>query len=327
MVLAKNQPGKTIDVRMSYDSEQDLYIVSFEALGAACSIRFSCFDRNRSIAFAQSAVKWLADFETKYSRFRDDSVVSQINRLAGKEWVEIDDELVSIFSICDDLHFMTDGVLDPTALPLLKLWDYRTRKGLPEEEKIRETLELVGWKKVERSSNAVFLPKEGMALDFGGFGKEYAVDKIAAIAVEHGIESCLVDLGRDIHVLGTPPKFPAWHIALENPEEPGKAWSSLACLGGGIATSGDYRRFFESGGKRYGHILDPRSGRPVANEVLSVTVIANSCLEAGVLSTTCFIMGQDCGMELIENTSGAEGCYVMQNGIYQSKNFHAYVAN
>ena len=327
MVLGTQRKRKVIDVKMSFDSKESLYVIRFQALGSDCLIRFSHSDRNGAVAFAKEAVGWIAEFETKYSRFRDDSIVSEINRAAGVSPVPIDAELESIFAICDDLHFMTDRIMDPSMLPLIELWDFRKREGgeLPTDEEVAAAQRLVGWDKVERKSGEVYLPEAGMSLDFGGFGKEYAVDKVAAIAVGHGVDSCLVDLGRDLHVIGTPPRAPAWHVALEDPQSPGKPWSSLACLGGGVATSGDYRRFFESNGQRYGHIIDPRSGRPTHSEVLSVTVLANSCLEAGVLSTAAFIMGQDEGGRLIEDTPGAEGCFFMANGINQTRNFYSCV--
>jgi len=268
-------------------------------------------------------VQWVANFETKYSRFRDNSLISEINRNAGVAWTEIDTEVESIFAICDDLHFMTQGVLDPTMLPLIHLWDYRrTHTQLPSDTEVESARSLVGWRKVERKPGGVFLPEKGMSLDLGGFGKEYAVDKVAAIAVGHGLTGCLVDFGRDIHAIGTPPNGPAWHIGLENPEVPGSSWGSLAAINLGIATSGDYRRFFEHSGQRFGHILDPRSGRPVINGILAVTIAANSCLEAGVLSTTVFVLGEEEGLKLVEGTFGAEGCIVMNSGIQQTSKFY-----
>ena len=164
-----------------------------------------------------------------------------------------------------------------------------------------------------------------MALDLGGFGKEYAVDKVAAIAVGHGLAGCLVDFGHDIHALGTPPGRPAWHVGLEHPERPGTSWSSVAARDVGVATSGDYCRYFEYGDVRYGHIIDPRSGWPVRNQVLSVSIVANSCLEAGVISTAAFALGPDEGMALIEDSFGMEGCLFMENGVRQSGGFLKYV--
>ncbi len=315
-----------IDASLSFDASQELYAVAFRAMGTNCSIKFAEADRNRAENFAREAVQWVANFETKYSRFRDSSLISQINRNAGKAWVEIDPEVESIFAICDDLHFMTQGVLDPTMLPLIKLWDYhQTPSRIPTDDEVNEALGLVGWKKVERKSGAIFLPREGMSLDLGGFGKEYAVDKIAAMAVGYGLTCCLVDFGRDIHAVESPPKAPAWHIALENPENPDTPWTSVAACNLGIATSGDYCRFFEKNGQRYGHIIDPRNGRPIANAILAVSILANSCLEAGVLSTAAFVLGEEEGIKLIEGTFGAEGCFVFNNGIQQTSNFYQHV--
>lgn len=322
--LNKEISGKTKDVRMSFNSEQLLYTAAFEALGCPSSIIFGCKDRVGSVRFVETAIRCLVRFEERYSRYRESSIVSKINRCAGKEWVEIDEEFEAMLRLCDDLHFMTHGILDPTALPLIQLWDFKNRSDLPSELDVARAMEHVGWEKVERRRGAVYLPYQGMALDFGGFGKEYAADQILKIAVDHGIGSCLVDLGKDLCVLGKPPKKDFWNIALEDPRTPGKAWIRLACVEGGIATSGDYRRFFEIQGKRYGHIIDPRSGRPVTNEILSVSVLANSCLEAGMLSTASFVLGQDDGMDLVESTAGASACFVREDGIFQSTHFHRY---
>lgn len=315
-----------IDARVAFDAKRGLYDLKFRALGTDCRIQYSATGNDYAAAFAKEAVQWVADFETKYSRFRDSSLISEINRNAGVCWTEIDAEVESIFAICDDLYFMTQEVLDPTMLPLIHLWDYRRKhRSLPSDSSVEETRKLVGWRKVERKPGAVFLPEKGMALDLGGFGKEYAVDKVAAIAVGHRLEGCLVDFGRDIHAVGTPPQSPAWHIGLENPETPGTSWSSLAAVNLGIATSGDYRRFFEHKGRRFGHILDPRSGRPVVNGILAVTIAANSCLEAGVLSTAVFVLGEEEGIKLVEGTFGAEGCIVMNSGIQQTSKFYENV--
>ncbi len=323
MVLMKKEAAMKIDARVTFDSKRGLYDLRFRALGTECRIQFSATGNDQAAAFSKEAVQWVANFETKYSRFRDSSLISEINRKAGISWTEIDPEVESIFALCDDLHFMTQGVLDPTMLPLIHLWDYRrTHSELPSEEAVDKARSLVGWRKVERRPGAVFLPEKGMALDLGGFGKEYAVDKVAAIAVGHGLAGCLVDFGRDIHAVGTPPGKPAWHIGLENPEAPGSSWGSLAAINLGVATSGDYRRFFEYSGQRFGHILDPRSGRPVVNGILAVTITANSCLEAGVLSTAVFVLGEEEGLKLVEGTFGAEGCIVMNTGIQQTSKFY-----
>jgi thiamine biosynthesis lipoprotein len=166
-----------------------------------------------------------------------------------------------------------------------------------------------------------------MALDFGGFGKEYAVDIVAQMAVDHGIPNTLVDFGHDLRALGTPPGRPAWHIGLEDPKRPGAVWASVGLSGRGIASSGDYLRHFVAGGRRYGHIIDPRTGMPVANGCTQATVIAGTCLQAGVLSTAAFVLGVQPGLELIRSCPGAEGTILTERERAQTRGFFEYVAS
>lgn len=328
VVLVGNQVcRKQIEPRFLFDETRQLYRLQFQALGTECSVFFESSDRTAARSFSVAAVEWVGCFESKYSRFLDTSLLSEINRQAGRSWVAVDAETERLFALCDELAFMTYGQLDPTSLPLIALWDYRKkRSGLPSASEVADAKLLVGWSKVERRCGEVFLPRSGMCLDFGGFGKEYAVDKVAGLAVAHGIRNCLVDFGRDIHVLGTPPDAPVWHIGLEDPARPGATWTGLALLrGGGVATSGDYRRNFIHDGKRYGHIIDLKTGYPVSNGLQSVTVVAPSCLEAGVLSTAAFVVGTVEGMQLVEANYGADACFVSENTNYQSSRFHEYI--
>jgi thiamine biosynthesis lipoprotein len=165
-----------------------------------------------------------------------------------------------------------------------------------------------------------------MAIDFGGWGKEYAVDMVAQIARRHGFTRALVDFGHDLCAVGAAPGKPAWHIGLEDPARPGvTCWGSVAVNDRAVASSGDYLRAFTLNGRRFGHIVDPRTGWPVANGCRQVTVIARGCLQAGVLSTSAFILGPEKGRKLIEETMGAEGCIVTAEARHQTKGFFNYV--
>ncbi len=231
-----------------------------------------------------------------------------------------------MLNLSGSLHFMTQGVLDVTSLPLLRLWDFRAATPqIPTEEAIAEAKKRVGWAKVQRSPGKVFLPEAGMALDFGGWGKEFAVDAVAQLAPAHGITALLVDFGRDLRAMGLPPGKPAWHVGLENPESPGNCWGSIAVTDRGVASSGDYVRGFTHEGRRYGHIVDPRTGWPVSNGCLQATVIAPTCLQAGVLSTAAFVLGADAGIRLIQETFGAEGCLLTTRARHQTRGFFRYV--
>lgn len=300
--------------------------LTFPALGTTCEVQYAApGGEAQAQAFERSAVAWVNAFEAKYSRFRPDSLVSRINAAAGREWVPVDAEMETLLELCDTLHFMTQGILDPTALPLIQLWNYKAAQPrVPSTEEIAAARARVGWKKVQRAAGKIFLPEPGMALDFGGFGKEYAVDFVGQLALDHGLPCALVDFGHDLRALGAPPGRPAWHIGLEDPKAPGTSAGSVALVGRGIASSGDYIRGFILEGKRYGHIIDPRTGRPVANGCMQATVIATSCLQAGVLSTTAFVLGVPNGIEFIQSCPGAEGLIVTDRARAQTRGFFHY---
>ena len=311
------------------DSAGALQRIAFRAMGTKCEIQYACDDPKRAVAFERTAMGWVQAFEAKYSRFRDDSLIGRINAAAGREWIEIDAEMEQMLKLCDTLFFLTQGILDPTALPLLTIWNYKVEHPvLPTESEIAAARRLVGWSKVQRTPGKIFLPEAGMALDLGGFGKEYAVDIVAEIAADLGIANVLVDFGHDLRALGKPPGRPAWHVGLEDPKQPGTSAGSVA-LGGsrGIASSGDYLRRFTHDGKRYGHIIDPRTGRPVANDCLQSTVIAGTCLHAGVLSTTAFVLGVAKGIEFIQTFPGAEGQIVTECARAQTRGFFNHVVS
>jgi thiamine biosynthesis lipoprotein len=314
-------------VRLNLGAATQLHRLRFPAMGTPCEVQYATPDGRASPAFETAVVSWVHAFEEKYSRFRPHSLISRISAAAGREWVEVDADAERMFSLCDNLVAMTHGVLDPTALPLIRLWNWKAQPPvIPTEEQIAAARRLVGWARVQRAPGRVFLPEPGMALDFGGFGKEYAVDIVAHIALQHGIENVLADFGHDLRALGQPPGRPAWHIGLEDPRRPGTPWASIAITGGkGVASSGDYVRCFERNGRRYGHIIDPRTGWPVANGCTQATIVADTCLQAGVLSTAAFVLGVKEGIELIQNCPGAEGLLITENARAQTRGFYRYV--
>ncbi len=307
-------------------SPKPLRFLRWPALGTKCEVQYVCADDRVARSFEKKVTAWVADFEARYSRFRPDSLVSRINAAAGRDWVAVDAETERFFDLCGSLHAATQGLLDVTALPLMRLWDYKAAAPrIPSAAEIAEARRLVGWNKVERRPGGVRLPVSGMALDFGGWGKEYAVDVVAGIARHHGIGTALVDFGHDLHGIGSAPGKPGWHIGLEDPTRPGTAcWGSLAVKDRSVACSGDYLRGFTLNGVRYGHIVDPRTGYPVAHGARQVTVIAATCLQAGILSTTAFILNPAEGIRYIQETMGAEGCILTASGRHQTRGFFNY---
>ncbi|MEO5713557.1 MAG: FAD:protein FMN transferase [Luteolibacter sp.] len=300
--------------------------LEFKALGTNCLVKFRQPDERKALEFAAAALGWIGRFEAKFSRFRPDSLVSQINAAAGRGWVETDSEMEELLDIADGLYARTNGILDPTMLPLLNVWNWKVvHERLPGRDEVKAALGLTGWRKVRRRPGAVFLPEAGMGLDFGGFGKEFAVDSLAKIARLYGIRDAIVDLGRDIFAMGGNGAHPFWHIGIEDGNKPGNCWGGLAVSDLAVSASGDYARFFTHGGVRYGHILDPRSGWPVANGMRAVTVVANSCLEAGIYSTAVFVLGNREGLHLASLARGVEVCAQGEHGIDGSRDFGKYL--
>jgi thiamine biosynthesis lipoprotein len=309
-------------------SKDGLTELEFHALGTRCRVCLVEPARRAADAYLEALLNWVADFEAKYSRYLNDSLVSRINDCAGGDWVDIDPETSGLLDLCGQLHFMSRGAFDATALPLLKLWDWKSRPTqVPSDDAISATHELVGWRKVERRPGQVRLPVRGMCLDLGGIGKEYAVDAAVDLAVSYGIAQVMADFGQDIRAAGQPPGRPAWHIGLENPRQPGQCWASVAAKDLAVATSGDYLRHTMINGRRYGHILDPRTGYPVDNGCLSVTVMAPSCVLAGAMTTAAFILGPELGLPLIQCQFGVCGAMITHRETLFTPQFHAYVVN
>jgi len=296
--------------------------LEFRALGSACVIQFRLRDERAALSFAAETLDWLAKFEAKFSRFRETSLVSRVNAAAGREWVPVDAEMERMLDVAEGLYNLTDGILDATMLPLQRVWDWKTAHvRLPAAGDVSRALGLTGWRKLQRRPGAVFLPLEGMGLDFGGFGKELAVDRLARLAQSRGIKDALIDLGRDIFAMGGNGVHPFWHVGIEDAGHPGKCRAGLALSDRAVSSSGDYVRHFIHDGVRYGHILDPRTGWPVTNGMRAVTVVAQSCLEAGVYSTAVFVLGARDGLNFATRARHVEVAAQTENEIHTTRGF------
>jgi len=306
----------------------DFYKLSFQAMNTICRVHFRTTNPNLAREMQNEVLQWVSWFEARYSRFIPDSLIGRINAAAGKHWVDVDPETEALFNLCQEMIFFTRGVFDPTAMPLIRLWNWKANPPvIPDAAAVQAAQELVGWRKIQRRPGGIFLPREGMCLDLGGIGKEYAVDRVLTLVRQRGIDSVLVDFGADVRVHGEPPEKGAWHIGLEDPKNPGKVFIGVAVTNHAVATSGDYLRHFLHQGRRYGHILDPRSGYPVNNGILAVSVIAPHCTVAGILSTSVFVLGPKEGMDLISLCPGAEGCITTETTRFQTKGLHAYTTS
>lgn len=245
---------------------------------------------------AQAAIVEVRRIESKYSRYRSGSVVSRINAAAGQaQPIAIDDETAALLGFADQLWHQSDGRFDATSGVLRRVWDFKQGKR-PSPQAVQAVLPLVNWTAVERQGAGVRLSQPGMELDFGGFGKEYAADRAAAMLLAHEVEHALVNLGGDIHVLG-PRGLPelqsqAWQVAIQHPRPgagaPDAVLAHLSVARGALATSGDYERFFVHEGIRYCHVFNARTGWPVTHWQ-SISVLAPNTTAAGALSTLAML--------------------------------------
>lgn len=332
MVLSAADSTQTVYERVKRSAQAGVtgafHKLSFQAMNTLCRVNFNTPNPALARDFQAQVLQWVSGFEARYSRFIDDSLIGRINLAAGLHWVEVDPETDALFNLCQEMIFFTHGVFDPTSLPLIRLWNWKAKPSvIPADEAIQRARDLVGWRKIQRRPGGIFLPQKGMCLDLGGIGKEYAVDRVLMLALDRGISDVLVDFGADVRVHGQPPEKGAWHIGLEDPQNPGHVWVGVAITNHAVATSGDYLRHFIHNGRRYGHILDPRTGYPVANSVLSASIIAPHCTFAGILSTSVCILGPKEGADLMALCPGVEGCINTDSGRFQSKGFYAYTTS
>jgi len=300
--------------------------MSFFAMGTRCRAAVAGVDRGLENAYFEALFAQVIRFESTYSRFLPDSLVSRINAGAGQDWVELDEEASQLLALCHELNFITDRTFDPTAGPLLKLWNWKANPPrMPSDAEVQEARRRVGWHLVERRAGAVRLSIKGMTLDLGGIGKEFAVDQAIGLATCHGLQNVLIDFGQDIRVLGHPPGKPAWHVGLENPNEPGTCWASVAIDQQALASSGNYLRCFELEGRKYGHIIDPRTGYPASTDCLAASVVGPNCTIAGVLATCALVLGAKPGLELVRRQYGFDAALCSTHGTVFSPAFNRHL--
>jgi FAD:protein FMN transferase len=267
------------------------YQTCFRAMGSPCELRLYAGSREEAERVADAAVEEVARLESKYSRYRESSLASRINRSAGDAaGVEVDPETARLLDYAATCWAESGGLFDITSGVLRRVWKLDSGR-VPSQREIEAILPCVGWQRVRWRSPRLSLPREGMELDFGGFVKEYAVDRVTALCRRLGVRHGLVDLGGDLGVVGPHPDGAPWRVGVRDPRRPERAIAVVALARGALASSGDYERCMAVDGRRYGHVLDPRSGWPVEG-LAAVSVVAPHCLVAGTASTVGMLKGR-----------------------------------
>jgi len=241
---------------------------------------------SRLAAFARAES---ARIDRKFSRYRTDSVVHALHSNRGKPF-RVDDETARLLEFGASLWKLSEGRFDLTSGVLRHAWRFDEGQCEADPTRIPELLGRIGWQRVTWEPPFITLP-EGMEIDFGGIGKEYAVDRVADWAASQLDCPVLVNFGGDLRCCGSPPRSGAWMVGIESIEKFGQAERRIELKSGALATSGDARRSIEIDGKRYGHIFDARTGWPTPETPRSITVAADTCSQAGSYSTLAMLQG------------------------------------
>jgi len=268
-------------------------------MGSPCELHLYGESRSRCDALIERAIAEVARLERKYSRYRDDSVTSAINRSAGDaSGVVVDDETASLLDYAATAYSTSGGLFDPTSGVLRRAWNFKSGR-VPTRTELDAVLPLVGWERLAWRRPKLSLPHAGMELDFGGFVKEYAADRVVELCRARGARHGMVDLGGDLAVIGPHPDGKPWIVGIRDPRAPQGAMASVRLAACAIATSGDYERCMIVDGVRYTHVLDPRSGWPVTG-MRSVSVVADRCLVAGTATTVAMLKGASEGARWLD---------------------------
>ena len=270
-----------------------LHRFTFPAMASTHELVLGAVDESHARRAADVAIADVARIEAKYSRYRDTSIVSAINRAAGGAPVAIDAETAALMRYADACHAASRGRFDITSGVLRRAWDFkRAPPRVPAASEVDALRALIDWASVAWDERTIRLPRAGMEIDLGGIGKEYAADRVATIAIDAGIANGYVNLAGDVRAWGGRPDGAPWRVGIRHPRVDDASIGGVEIADGAVATSGDYERFIVVDGVRYCHILDATTGWPVTHWQ-SMSVAAPLCVVAGSAATVGMLLGAD----------------------------------
>ena len=269
-------------------SKLKYFRAAFKAMGSPCEIQLFAAGYAQAGRVAEAAIADVRRLEARYSRYREDSLLSAINRAAAAGGrIEVDAETAGLLNYALACHEQSGGLFDITSGVLRRAWRFE-RGGLPDAAQIQGLLATVGWHKLRWKPPRLEFPLPGLELDFGGIVKEYAVDRAAALCRAAGVAHGVVNLGGDVKLIGPRPDGAAWRVGIAHPRQAGGVLETLALREGAVASSGDYERCIVVDGVRYGHVLNPKTGWP-ARHLAAVSVVGDYCVVAGSASTIAML--------------------------------------
>ena len=276
-------------------------------MGSPCELLIETPDESSARKAAEIVAAEAWRIEDKFSRYLPNNIVHRINNSDGKT-IQVDDETANLIDFAASLFEMSESRFDITSGVLRKAWKFDGGDQLPQDAAVQKILANVGWSKTSWQRPELTL-RPAMQIDFGGVGKEYAVDRAAGLVVESNVGACLLNFGGDLAATGPPVDSDGWQVGIEAfDSETGRAKKLIRLKNGALATSGDARRYIVKDGIRYGHILDPTTGWPVANAPRSITIAADTCTQAGMIATLAMLQGEH-AEEFLEQQDCQSWCF------------------
>lgn len=274
-------------------------------MGTTWSVIYAANDNADRELLNKQMTRELESINQSLSTYIRESEISRLNAMPDQTPVELSDHFSLVLSEALDISEVTAGAYDVTVGPLVDLWGFGPGEftdAVPSSAAIRGALARVGSGKLRWQPDSKQLSRPpGVRVDMSSIAKGYAVDRLTEILREQGIDSALVEIGGELRAIGGRPEGGAWRLAVESPEpSEGRFIEALNVENMAVATSGDYRNYFEVDGVRYSHLVDPRTGYPVTHELVSVTVVDANCMRADALATALIVLGLDDAMALAE---------------------------
>ncbi|WP_170552155.1 FAD:protein FMN transferase [Ruegeria atlantica] len=289
-----------------FDKEPEVVRLSGETMGTTFNITAIGQDLDEN-ALAVAVEETLADVNAKMSNWDPNSEVSTFSAATSTEPVQVSAEFAQVMAAANDVHEKTGGTFDVTLGPLIELWGFGPRKPedpVPSDVEILKALNGVGQGRLltlDAEAGTLTKSEPGVGINLSAIAKGYGIDAVAKTLRDAGIEDYLVEIGGDLVTMGQNDKGEAWRIGIEKPQAGAQTYQLIVSVSDlGMASSGDYKNFFEQDGVRYSHIIDPTTGRPITHRTTSVTVLAENAMMADAWATAMLALGQEKGLELAE---------------------------
>lgn len=292
-------------------------------MGSRFDITVVANDSIQANKYIDTAVAEISRIEKLISSWDDNSQTSKINRNAGFKPVKVDKELFDLIERAISISKLTDGAFDISYASMDRIWKFDgSMTKMPSKEETTISVEKVGYQNIvlDKKNSTVFLKLEGMKIGFGAIGKGYAADKAKKLLISKNVSSGIINASGDMNTWGKQPNGNEWKVAITNPMNKNKVFALLPIINGAVVTSGNYEKYVNFNGKRYTHIIDPRTGYP-STGIISVTVFAPKAELADALATSVFVMGKEAGLDRINQLPKIECIIIDDNGnITKSKN-------